>query len=80
MGSVIVKIFNESYTLKTDANASAVAIIANDVDKRMTELAKKKPDMDAQRIAVWTALNLAAEYAELKEKHEKLLKALEDEV
>lgn len=80
MASISVKIYNENYTLKTDANEEKVVNIAHDVDERMTKLAAQKPGMDTSKLAVWTALDLAAELAELKTKHEKLIKALEEEI
>ena len=80
MASISVKIYNETYTLKTDANESKVVNIAHEVDERMNKLAAQRPGMDTTKLAVWTALDLAAELAELKAKHEKLIKAIEDEI
>lgn len=79
MASILVKIFNENYTLKTDANEDLVLSIAHEVDERMHKLSEQAMVTDRAKLAVWTALDLAAELRELKASHEKLVKAIEED-
>lgn len=73
--SISVKIYNETYMLHTDASEEHVVKIANLVDEKMKNLAQKKHIQSTDKVAVWTALDLAAELVELKGRYEALLAA-----
>lgn len=66
--SVSVKIYNSTYALTTSASEEQVLKIAAEVDKRMQELAESKKLLQTDKIAIWTALDLAADRLELQEK------------
>lgn len=66
--SVSVKIYNSTYALTTSASEEQVLKIAAEVDRRMQELAESKKLLQTDKLAIWTALNLAAERLELQEK------------
>lgn len=66
--SVSVKIYNSTYALTTSASEEQVLKIAAEVDRRMQELAESKKLLQTDKIAIWTALDLAAERLELQEK------------
>ena len=72
---ISVKIYNETYALTTDAPAKKVLEIAALVDRKMTSLAEQKKNAAPEKLAVWAALDLAAELVELRERYEKLLAA-----
>lgn len=71
--SVSVKIYNETYSLRTAAPKEQVLKIADEVDRRMKALADKKNIQSAEKLAVWTSLDLAADFLELKQRYERLL-------
>lgn len=73
--SISVKIYNETYMLHTDASEEHVVKIANLVDEKMKTLAQKKHIQSTDKVAVWTALDFAAELVELKGRYEALLAA-----
>lgn len=66
--SVSVKIYNSTYALTTSASEEQVLKIAAEVDRRMQELAESKKLLQTDKLAIWTALDLAAERLELQEK------------
>ena len=66
--SVSVKIYNNTYALTTSASKEQVLKIAAEVDRRMQELAENKKLLQTDKLAIWTALDLAAERLELQEK------------
>lgn len=66
--SVSVKIYNSTYALTTSASEEQVLKIAAEVDRRMQELAENKKLLQTDKLAIWTALDLAAERLELQEK------------
>ena len=66
--SVSVKIYNSTYALTTSASKEQVLKIAAEVDRRMQELAENKKLLQTDKLAIWTALDLAAERLELQEK------------
>ena len=66
--SVSVKIYNSTYALTTSASEEQVLKIAAEVDRRMQELAESKKLLQTDKIAIWTALDLAADKLELQEK------------
>ena len=66
--SVSVKIYNSTYALTTSASEEQVLKIAAEVDRRMQELAASKKLLQTDKIAIWTALDLAADRLELQEK------------
>lgn len=66
--SVSVKIYNNTYALTTSASEEQVLKIAAEVDRRMQELAESKKLLQTDKLAIWTALDLAADRLELQEK------------
>ena len=66
--SVSVKIYNSTYALTTSASEEQVLKIAAEVDRRMQELAESKKLLQTDKLAIWTALDLAAEKLEMQEK------------
>ena len=75
--SVSVKIYNSTYALTTSASEEQVLKIAAEVDRRMQELAESKKLLQTDKIAIWTALDLAADRLELQEKYAALEQELQ---
>lgn len=76
--SVSVKIYNSTYALTTSASEEQVLKIAAEVDRRMQELAESKKLLQTDKIAIWTALDLAADRLELQEKCAALKQELQE--
>ena len=76
--SVSVKIYNSTYALTTSASEEQVLKIAAEVDRRMQELAESKKLLQTDKIAIWTALDLAAEKLEMQEKCAALKQELQE--
>ena len=76
--SVSVKIYNSTYALTTSASEEQVLKIAAEVDRRMQELAESKKLLQTDKIAIWTALDLAADRLELQEKCDALKQEMQE--
>ena len=77
--SVSVKIYNSTYALTTSASEEQVLKIAAEVDRRMQELAESKKLLQTDKIAIWTALDLAADRLELQEKYAALQQEMQQQ-
>ena len=76
--AVNVQICNETYVLRTSAAPAKVLKIAQNVDERMQKLATEKNVQNKEKLAVWAALDLAADLYELQERYDKLLAAVRE--
>lgn len=76
--SVSVKIMNDTYALRTSAAPERVMKIAEEVDKRMQSLAANKNIQQRDKLAIWTALDLAADLLDLQERYDRLLAAVRE--
>ncbi len=77
--SVSVKIYNDTYVLRTSAPQEQVLRIAQTVDDRMRSLSENKNVQSREKLAVWTALDLAAELYDLQLRYNRLTAALREE-
>ena len=81
--TVEVEIYDQKYSilLKTPLSDSEVRKIAAEVDSRMRDIAAQANTPDSLKVAILTALHLAQEYKELRDrceqKTEDLSRALE---
>ena len=64
--SVVVRIFDQPYRLRTGRDAGYAERVATLVDGRMREVAAHMTTLDVAKIAVLTALNLADELESLR--------------
>ena len=71
--AISVKIYNETYKLYTEAPTEEVTAVAELVDKKMQELVVAKNIQNREKVAVWIALDLAAELYSLRNDYNKLL-------
>ena len=69
--SVRVVIFGSEYSLKADVDVETTRQIARYVNSKMAEIHENTASRDNVKIAVLSALNIAGELFELKEKQEK---------
>jgi cell division protein ZapA len=81
--TVEVEIYDQKYSilLRTPLSESEVRKLATEVDGRMRDIAAQARTPDSLRVAILTALHLAHEYRELRQrcdqKTEDLSRALE---
>ena len=75
-----IEIFGQPYTFQTDSDltkAKAVAdVLVREVHKIESQHRKVGTDLNKSTMLVIAALNIATEHAELKQKHDKLLKTI----
>jgi cell division protein ZapA len=75
--SVQVEIFGVDYTLKSDTSEEYIKGIAQLVDQKMRKLSDSTSVKTPVKIAVLTALNLADELSQLKEKYQNEIEHFE---
>lgn len=75
-----VKIFQQEYRLTTKGPESKALQAAALVDEKMHQLAGKKGPgaVSPNKLAVWTALDLAAQLLEAQERYERLLNTVRE--
>ena len=76
---VRVKINGEDYYIKGTVPVDYIKQVANHVDKEMTDLSEKYPDLGRTRIAVLAALNITDKYFRLQQEYEEFLTAFDEE-
>jgi cell division protein ZapA len=74
--TVLVTIFNQTYSLRSISGAEHVRGIAHLVDERMKQIASHITTHDVSRIAVLVALNIADEMQNLKAWYESEIERL----
>jgi cell division protein ZapA len=74
--TVLVTIFNQTYSLRSASGAEHVKGIAQLVDERMKQIASHITTHDVSRIAVLVALNIADEMQNLKARYESEIERL----
>lgn len=74
-----VSIYGDDYALVGDLPEQVVQALAYHVDNRIRLLASKNPRVSLNRLAVLTALNIAEEFFELQEEHQKLVAAMQQQ-
>jgi cell division protein ZapA len=74
---VVVEIYGEQYPLKGNADEATMRALAERLDQRMREVARRRPRLSATQVAVLTALNLLSELADLEERVAELARQLE---
>lgn len=73
---VSVQIFGELHVIRGKGTEEYIKNLANDVDKRMREIALKFPRLAAHQVATLVALNLADELTKLKEEQRTVMDML----
>ncbi len=70
-GSVRVEIFDQAYNLR-GSDPEYILRLAEYVDKRIRQVAMQASTVDATRLAILAALNIADELQTLRRKHESV--------
>lgn len=74
---VEIKVFGQTYTVKTDAEEDHIQAVARYVNEKMDEVLKKTRSVSSLNVAILTALNIADELLREKGKRIALLQEVE---
>lgn len=74
---VEIKVFGQTYTVKTDAEEDYIQAVAKYVNEKMDEVLKKTKSVSTLNVAILTALNIADDLLKEKEKRVALLQEVE---
>ncbi len=74
---VDIKVFGQTYTVKTDAEEDHIQEVARYVNEKMDEVLKKTRSVSTMNVAILTALNIADDLLREKERRIALLREIE---
>ncbi len=74
---VEIKVFGQTYTVKTDAEEDYIQEVAKYVNEKIEEVLKKTKSVSTLNVAILTALNIADDLLREKEKRITLLREVE---
>jgi cell division protein ZapA len=74
---VEIKVFGQTYTVKTDAEEEYIQEVAKYVNEKMEEVLKKTKSVSTVNVAILTALNIADDLLREREKRTALLREVE---
>ena len=74
---VEIKVFGQTYTVKTDAEEEYIQEVAKYVNEKMEEVLRKTKSVSTLNVAILTALNIADDLLKEKEKRTALRREVE---
>ncbi len=74
---VEIKVFGQTYTVKTDAEEDYIKEVAKYVNEKMEEVLKKTKSVSTLNVAILTALNIADDLLREKEKRTALVREVQ---
>jgi cell division protein ZapA len=74
---VEIKIFGQTYTVKTDEEEAYIQQVAGYVNEKMEEVLRKTRSVSTLNVAILTALNIADDLLRERDKREALVKEVE---
>ena len=74
---VEIKVFGQTYTVKTDAEENYIQEVAKYVNEKMDEVLKKTKSVSTLNVAILTALNIADDLLKERRKRVALLREIE---
>jgi len=74
---VEIKVFGQTYTVKTDTEEDHIQEVARYVNEKMDEVLKKTRSVSTMNVAILTALNIADDLLREKERRIALLREIE---
>jgi cell division protein ZapA len=72
-----IKVFGQTYTVKTDADEDHIQAVAQYVNEKIEEVLKKTKSVSSLNVAILTALNIADDLLREKERRRALLHEIE---
>ena len=73
---VEIKVFGQTFTVKTDSEEAHVQAVARYVNEKMDEILKKTRTVSSLNVAILTALNIADDLMREKERRIALLREI----
>ena len=74
---VEIKVFGQTYTVKTDAEEDYIQEVTRYVNEKMDEVLKKTRSVSTMNVAILTALNIADDLLKERERKNALLREVE---
>jgi cell division protein ZapA len=74
---VEIKVFGQTFSVKTDVEEAHIQAVAQYVNEKMEEILKKTRSVSTLNVAILTALNIADDLLKEKEHRKALLKEVE---
>jgi cell division protein ZapA len=74
---VEIKVFGQTYTVKTDAEEEHIQRVARHVNEKMDEVTRNTKSVSSLSVAILTALNIADDLIREREKRLALLQEVE---
>lgn len=74
---VEIKVFGQTFSVKTDAEEDYLQAVAQYVNEKMEEVLKKTRSVSTLNVAILTALNIADDLLKEKEQRKALVKEVE---
>ncbi len=74
---VEIKVFGQTYTVKTDTEEDHIQEVARYVNEKIDEVLKKTRSVSTMNVAILTALNIADDLLREKERRIALLREIE---
>jgi len=74
---VEIKVFGQTYTVKTDEEEDYIRRVAQHVNEKMEEVLKKTRSVSTLNVAILTALNIADDLLRERDKREALVKEVQ---
>lgn len=74
---VEIKVFGQTYTVKSDAEEGHIQEVAQYVNEKMEEVLKKTRSVSSLNVAILTALNIADDLLKERERRISLLQEIE---
>jgi len=75
--SIDIKVFGQTYTVKTDAEEEHIQQVARYVNEKIDEVLKKTRSVSTLNVAILTALNIADDLLKEREMRMALLREIE---
>lgn len=74
---VEIKVFGQTFSVKTDADEDHIQAVAGYVNEKMDEVLRKTRSVSTLNVAILTALNIADDLLKEKEQRKALLREVE---
>ena len=74
---VEIKVFGQTYTVKTDEEEDYIRRVAQHVNEKMEEVLRKTRSVSTLNVAILTALNIADDLLRERDKREALVKEVQ---
>ncbi len=74
---VEIKVFGQTFSVKTDADEDHIQAVAQYVNEKMDEVLRKTRSVSTLNVAILTALNIADDLLKEKEQRKALLREVE---